>query len=207
MNSKPPRRKSAKLVRDETGRVLCSCGCGRVPVKPRRTWFSHACVVAWKERNDPQTIRRRVFERDRGVCAICGRDANQAKRRCQDVWDIVSRLDPWNNGWRLYPRHLIAAWRRWSQARKDRWPERRRKIETAHATRMDLMKREGWPVGRRASWWEADHIIPVCEGGGQCGVDGYQTLCYSCHKKKTAENARHRAELRRHSIELWPTTL
>lgn len=33
--------------------------------------------------------------------------------------------------------------------------------------------------------WQADHIIAVVNGGGGCGLDGYQTLCVPCHKKKT----------------------
>jgi hypothetical protein len=32
-----------------------------------------------------------------------------------------------------------------------------------------------------------DHVIPVCEGGGLCGLDGYRTLCIPCHRKVTAE--------------------
>lgn len=33
--------------------------------------------------------------------------------------------------------------------------------------------------------WQMDHIIPVCEGGGLCGLDGYRTLCNDCHKTET----------------------
>ena len=33
--------------------------------------------------------------------------------------------------------------------------------------------------------WEADHIVSVCEGGGGCGIEGFQTLCQVCHKVKT----------------------
>lgn len=33
--------------------------------------------------------------------------------------------------------------------------------------------------------WEADHIIPVSEGGGGCTISNYQTLCLECHKQKT----------------------
>jgi 5-methylcytosine-specific restriction protein A len=42
--------------------------------------------------------------------------------------------------------------------------------------------------------WEAHHIIPVSEGGGQCGLENYQTLCIACHKIETAKLARRRAE-------------
>jgi HNH endonuclease. len=36
--------------------------------------------------------------------------------------------------------------------------------------------------------WEADHIVPVSEGGGLCGLEGYRTLCRgtgtnNCHGK------------------------
>lgn len=33
--------------------------------------------------------------------------------------------------------------------------------------------------------WEADHITPVRQGGGACGLDNFQTLCADCHKEKT----------------------
>jgi len=32
------------------------------------------------------------------------------------------------------------------------------------------------------SLWDADHIIPVKDGGGQCGLENIRTLCISCHK-------------------------
>jgi 5-methylcytosine-specific restriction enzyme A len=35
------------------------------------------------------------------------------------------------------------------------------------------------------SLWDADHILAVKDGGGQCGLDNLRTLCISCHKKKT----------------------
>ena len=58
--------------------------------------------------------------------------------------------------------------------------------------------RKTWPYGSPVlpgSWgpwrssgrlWEADHILPVCEGGGVCGLDNYRTLCLRCHKLDTA---------------------
>ena len=32
--------------------------------------------------------------------------------------------------------------------------------------------------------WEADHILPVHQGGGACEIDNFQTLCQKCHKEK-----------------------
>lgn len=35
--------------------------------------------------------------------------------------------------------------------------------------------------------WEADHIVPVSEGGGECGLENYRTLCLPCHRKATKQ--------------------
>lgn len=37
--------------------------------------------------------------------------------------------------------------------------------------------------------WEAHHVVPVEEGGGGCGVEGYETLCIWCHKEESAKQA------------------
>lgn len=33
--------------------------------------------------------------------------------------------------------------------------------------------------------WDVDHIKPVKEGGGCCGLDNLRTLCINCHKMVT----------------------
>jgi 5-methylcytosine-specific restriction endonuclease McrA len=50
-----------------------------------------------------------------------------------------------------------------------------------------------WP----GDLWDADHVKPVVEGGGECGLDNFRTLCIPCHKKVTRELARRRALERR----------
>ncbi len=42
-------------------------------------------------------------------------------------------------------------------------------------------------VQARRSLWDADHILPVAEGGGQCDLDNLRTLCLPCHREVTAE--------------------
>ena len=50
---------------------------------------------------------------------------------------------------------------------------------------------------RYGAVWEADHIVEVVRGGGECGLEGYQTLCKRCHKLKTAKFVSERAKERR----------
>jgi len=41
-------------------------------------------------------------------------------------------------------------------------------------------------IASRRSLWDADHILPVAEGGGQCDLDNIRTLCVPCHREATA---------------------
>jgi 5-methylcytosine-specific restriction endonuclease McrA len=43
-----------------------------------------------------------------------------------------------------------------------------------------------WGLKGRKSLWDADHIIPVSEGGGECDLSNMQTLCLKCHRNRTA---------------------
>jgi 5-methylcytosine-specific restriction enzyme A len=39
---------------------------------------------------------------------------------------------------------------------------------------------------KRKSWWEADHILPVVEGGDS-NLENIRTLCIPCHRRVTQE--------------------
>jgi len=56
-------------------------------------------------------------------------------------------------------------------------------------------KQRGFTIG--TSFWNADHILEVVEGGGECDLGGYQTLCVPCHKKKSAAYLKQRALARK----------
>jgi 5-methylcytosine-specific restriction enzyme A len=45
----------------------------------------------------------------------------------------------------------------------------------------------------RKSLWDADHILPVVEGGGECDLANIRTLCLKCHRDATAELRQRRA--------------
>lgn len=97
------------LPKGPNGRYLCRRCNVEVPIG-RRTFCSDACVHEWKIRTQPSYVREVVFNRDHGICRICG---------------FLEKT------------------------------------------------------------WQADHIVPVAEGGGQCGLDGYRTLCRACHARET----------------------
>ena len=55
---------------------------------------------------------------------------------------------------------------------------------------------QGLPAGR-VSYWDMDHVVPVVEGGGGCGLENLRTLCVWCHRAETARLAARRAEQRK----------
>ena len=127
-----------KQKRGPNGERLCRW-CEQPVEPPRRTYCSDECVHEWLIRTDPAYLRQRVFKRDRGVCALCGRDTEALRKE-------LSRL---------------------------RWRDRRNRM-------MEL----GLPPHRQ-TFWDADHIVPVVEGGGECGLDNIRTLCWWCHRDET----------------------
>lgn len=48
--------------------------------------------------------------------------------------------------------------------------------------------------GRRRHLWDADHIVPVAEGGGECDLTNMRTLCLACHRTVTTELRKRLAE-------------
>ena len=48
--------------------------------------------------------------------------------------------------------------------------------------------------------WEMDHIVPVAEGGGTCGLENLRTLCWKCHSAETKALAGRLAEARKKKV-------
>lgn len=70
--------------------------------------------------------------------------------------------------------------------------ELRRRAKTQTFQEVEFFKSRGLEpikfIGtKKRSLWAADHIIPVVEGGGECGLENMRTLCIWCHKKVTSE--------------------
>ncbi|MES1261165.1 MAG: HNH endonuclease signature motif containing protein [Acidobacteriota bacterium] len=54
------------------------------------------------------------------------------------------------------------------------------------AARKKFLRDWGLREGSRKSMWDADHIVPVAEGGGQCDLSNMRTLCIRCHREATS---------------------
>jgi 5-methylcytosine-specific restriction endonuclease McrA len=44
-----------------------------------------------------------------------------------------------------------------------------------------------WSLHGRKNLWDADHILPVSEGGGECDLSNMRTLCLRCHRAHTQQ--------------------
>jgi 5-methylcytosine-specific restriction protein A len=63
--------------------------------------------------------------------------------------------------------------------------EQRRLRYSRGSNRQALLAHWGLRARVRKSFWDADHIVPVAEGGGECDLDNIQTLCLRCHREAT----------------------
>jgi 5-methylcytosine-specific restriction enzyme A len=64
------------------------------------------------------------------------------------------------------------------------------------SARRSLLEFWGMKERSRKSLWDADHIQPVVEGGGECDLENIRTLCLRCHRTATLE-LRERLRLKR----------
>ena len=53
-----------------------------------------------------------------------------------------------------------------------------------------------WNLKGRKTLWDADHIVPVAEGGGECDLSNMRTLCVRCHRLHTSQLRERRRRLK-----------
>jgi 5-methylcytosine-specific restriction protein A len=184
------------------GKGVCGWCAGPLP-KGRRSWCSEACVDEYLIRSRPAHARKKVLERDRGVCSECGFDTEHLRRELEIADDIDAKLTTWRCN-RCEVDYM-------TPPPRGHCPcpimgehlghyQRVRAIHNRLAFN-EIMKRlepRGWTATDAAgSLWQADHVVPVVEGGGGCGLENLRTLCTPCHKKATAALAARRAHTRR----------
>jgi len=61
--------------------------------------------------------------------------------------------------------------------------------------RLRLLEKWGLKKLNRKTLWDADHIVPVIEGGGECDLENIRTLCVACHREETKRLRARRAGL------------
>lgn len=172
-----------RLPRGPNGRALCRQCKTEVP-KGCRTFCSDLCVKAWRLARDPGYQRQRVEERDRGVCALCSLDTHAFRRLVVlPILHAVAYSDT-----RAHALGAIVG--------PSRFPgfKVRPEVRRAGALLRSLLM-AGWPrnITERLTLWDMDHIVPVAEGGGSCGMENLRTLCMRCHRAQTAALARRRS--------------
>ena len=190
-------------------RKLCYCGCGEeLPANAHKNSTSIAGhYEKWAAVNDAKTVRRLVYERDRGVCAHCGVDTEKRAREARETSRLIDWLarrhaeDLFARGELPFFPGFTASEKRYAEYRKatDKTDQATRHdayLWSDHWAREEMRARFGETTGSGGHTWEADHIIPVIEGGGECGLENYRTLCLPCHKKETAALAKRRAQRR-----------
>jgi len=69
----------SQLALNDQGFRCCRYCKGSV-IPPKRTFCSKQCVHEYRMRSDGTYLRACVFERDNGICAICGIDT---KKNCE----------------------------------------------------------------------------------------------------------------------------
>jgi len=121
-------------------------------------------------------------KRKRGACRWCRREVPQGRftfcgPECVHQWKL--RTDPGYLRDQVFARdHGVC-----SRCGLDTEALRKNKRKLDYAARRQFEK--DWGV--RRNLWDADHIVPVVEGGGECDLSNMRTLCLKCHREATAE--------------------
>jgi 5-methylcytosine-specific restriction endonuclease McrA len=146
------------------------CGDKRPP--SRRGYCSDECQNGYLMATDLGYVRFRIHERDKGVCAECGLDCDDHERR---VWGYSTMA-------KVPPKGSPAE----------------RALRTPHELRVTaiaMLKKNGFAgltPSSAKTLWNADHIVPVVDGGSFL-MDNLQTLCLTCHDRKSTTEATLRA--------------
>ena len=173
-------------------RGRCSwCGTSDLP-KGHSSWCSQKCVDEYLSRSRPDYIRRQVYQRDKGICAICGCDSEAEYKAWSYQRKEVARLADKL----VYAARWNVDWSGGTMNFRDTSHPPAKESQKFREMLLAKYVTGNWTKGR-STGWDADHIVPVVEGGGECDLSNYRTLCHPCHKGVTAELAARRAEARR----------
>ena len=132
-------------------------------------------------------------EKESGLCRWCSLQVPKPRRTfcsefCVNEWKL--RTDPGYLRERVLARDKgicamcgIDTLNAWMSIKRARWE--RRKL---------MLIDWGMKSLNRRSLWDADHILPVVQGGGECDLENIRTLCLKCHRKVTSDLRKSRAK-------------
>ncbi len=141
-----------------------------------------------------------VAERLRGLCRLCGVQVPKGRftfcgEACVHEWKL--RTDPGYLRAQVFERDRGVC----AHCGTDTEAMRRDKRKLDYRARRQFEK--DW--GPRRHLWDADHIVPVAEGGGECDLSNMRTLCLRCHREVTAELRKRLAEKNARTQAKMPT--
>jgi len=122
----------------------------------------------------------------RGLCRWCALEVPRGRFTfcsvyCVHEWKL--RTQPGYLRDQVFARDRgVCAW-----CRVDTIAEARRLRYSGGERRAALLAHWGLKQRTRKSLWDADHILPVAEGGGECDLENIRTLCLRCHRVATLE--------------------
>lgn len=125
-------------------------------------------------------------EEGRTLCRWCALEIPPGRRRtfcspyCVHEWKL--RTDPGYMRERVFERDRGVC----SVCRIDCHNEWNRLRRMPAAKRVLALAEWGVKPRTRKSLWDADHVTPVSEGGGECDLANMRTLCLKCHRAVTA---------------------
>lgn len=134
----------------------------------RRTdgFCSEECRHEALLRTSATYVRHALFARDRGICTHCRTDCGRIDRMIRRMLEHAPDEDP---------------------------------AQIQEGQELALRTIEALGFGRRRrviSLWQADHRVAIVEGGRDCGLGNYRTLCLTCHALQTRELHRRLRERR-----------
>ncbi len=137
----------------------------------------------------------------RPLCRQCGNEVGKGRRsfcsgECVHQWRL--RTDPGYLREQVFARDrgVCAGCGADTVALEGELKRLRRRNPIAWKQRMEELY---IPTARKKNLWDADHIVPVAEGGGECGLDNLRTLCLRCHRLVT-EELRKRLQRRKQEV-------
>jgi 5-methylcytosine-specific restriction enzyme A len=122
----------------------------------------------------------------RGICRWCSLEVPRGRytfcsEYCVHEWKLRSQPAYLREKVMLRDRGMCSA------CGVDTLAAYRRLRRSRGGARKSLLEFWGLKKYSRKSLWDADHIQPVSEGGGECDLANIRTLCLRCHRTATLE--------------------